>query len=125
MVIPLGAPEVAHLVDHRLEPVVHCLRLHSFVEDESTEFSLNRFTLSDFGHLVPFMRCFEDVPNFFDTFQPLHLVILHSTQVGEEYISCLGIKIPYLGGLIGVIFLVAHLWCLCSKLNYIPYAFMV
>jgi hypothetical protein len=27
MVIPLGASEVAHLVDHRLEPVVHCLRL--------------------------------------------------------------------------------------------------
>jgi hypothetical protein len=25
MVIPLGAPEVADLVDHRLEPVVHCL----------------------------------------------------------------------------------------------------
>jgi hypothetical protein len=65
MVIPLGAPEVAHLVDHRLEPVVHGLRLFPFVEDESTEFSLDRFTLGDLGHLVPFMRGFEDVPNFF------------------------------------------------------------
>jgi hypothetical protein len=65
MVIPLGGPEVAHLVDHRLEPVVHGLRLFPFVEDESTELSLNRFALGDFGHLVPFVRGFEDVPNFF------------------------------------------------------------
>jgi hypothetical protein len=68
MVIPLRAPEVAHLVDHRLEPVVHCLRLLSFVEDESTEFSLDRSALGDFGHLVPFMRHLEDVPNFFGIF---------------------------------------------------------
>jgi hypothetical protein len=34
MVIPLGAPEVADLVDHRLELVVHCLWLLSFVEDK-------------------------------------------------------------------------------------------
>jgi hypothetical protein len=53
MVIPLGALEVADLVDHRLELVVHCLWLFSFVEDESTEFSLDHFTLGDFGHLVP------------------------------------------------------------------------
>jgi hypothetical protein len=65
MVIPLGAPEVAHLVDHCLEPVVHGLRLFSFVEDESTELPLNRLPLGDLGHLVPFMRGFEDVPNFF------------------------------------------------------------
>jgi hypothetical protein len=45
MVIPLGAPEVAHLVDHCLEPVVHHLRLFSFVEDESTEFSLDHLPL--------------------------------------------------------------------------------
>jgi hypothetical protein len=68
MVIPFGAPEVAHLVDHRLEPVVHCLWLLSFIEDESTEFSFDRFTLGDFGHLVPFMRCLEDIPNFFGIF---------------------------------------------------------
>jgi hypothetical protein len=37
MVIPFGAPEVAHLVDQGLEPVVHCLWLLSLVEDESTE----------------------------------------------------------------------------------------
>jgi hypothetical protein len=65
MVIPLCAPEVAHLVDHRLEPVVHGLRLFPFVEDESTELSLDRLSLDDLGHLVPFMRGFEDVPNLF------------------------------------------------------------
>jgi hypothetical protein len=65
MVIPLGAPEVAHLVDHRLEPVVHCLRLFTFVEDESTEFSLDHLALGDLGHLVPFVHGFEDVPNLF------------------------------------------------------------
>jgi hypothetical protein len=68
MVIRLGAPEVAHLVDQGLEPVVHCLWLLSLVEDESFEFSLDRFALGDLGHLVPFMRRLEDVPNFFGTF---------------------------------------------------------
>jgi hypothetical protein len=122
MVIPFGAPEVADLVDHRLEPVVHCLWLLFFVEDELTEFSLDRFTLRDFGHLIPFMRRFEDVPNFFGTLQPLHLVVLLSTQRSEEYRGGLEIEVPYLGGLIGVVILVAHLWCLRSKLNNIPYA---
>jgi hypothetical protein len=65
MVIPLGAPEVAHLVDHRLEPVVRCLRLFPFVEDESPKFSLDRLALGDLGHLVPFVRGLEDIPNFF------------------------------------------------------------
>jgi hypothetical protein len=106
MVIPLRAPEVADLVDHHLEPVVYCLWLFSFVEDESTKFSLNRFMLGDFGHLIPFMRRLEDVPNFFGTFQPLHLVILLSTQGSEEYRGVLGIKVPYLSGLIGVIVLI-------------------
>ena len=79
MVIPLGAPEVVDLVDHRLDPIVHCLWLFSFVEDESTEFSLDRFTLGDLGHFIPFMCRLEDVPNFFGTLQPLHLIILLST----------------------------------------------
>jgi hypothetical protein len=96
MVIPLGAPEVADLVDHRLEPVVHCLWLLSFVKDESTELSLDRFALGDFGHFVHFMRCFEDVPNFFATLQPLCLVVLFSTQGSEEYRGGLGVKVPYL-----------------------------
>jgi hypothetical protein len=65
MVIPFGALEVAHLVHHGLEPVVHGLRLFPFVEDESTEFSLDHLALGDLGHLVPFVRGFEDVPNFF------------------------------------------------------------
>jgi hypothetical protein len=65
MVIPFGALEVAHLVHHGLEPVVHGLWLFSFVEDESTKFSLDRFMLGDLGHLVPFVRGFEDVPNLF------------------------------------------------------------
>jgi hypothetical protein len=124
MVIPFGAPEVAHLVHHCFQPVVHRLWLLSFVEDESTELSLNRLALGDFGHLVPFMRCLEGIPNFFGIFRPLHLIILLSTQGDEEYRSCLGIKMPYLGGLIGVVVLVARLWCLRSKLNNIPYAFV-
>jgi hypothetical protein len=65
MVIPFCAPEVAHLIDHGLEPVVHGLRLFFFVEDESTELSLDRLPLGDLCHLVPFVRRFEDVPNFF------------------------------------------------------------
>jgi hypothetical protein len=56
VVIPFSAPEVAHLVDHCFEPVVHRLWLLSFVKDESTEFSLDHFALGDLGHLVPFMR---------------------------------------------------------------------
>jgi hypothetical protein len=80
MVILLGAPEVAHLVDHCLEPVVYCLWLLSFVEDKSTELSLDRFTLGDLGHLVPFKHRLENVSNFFGIFQPLHLVVLLSTQ---------------------------------------------
>jgi hypothetical protein len=90
------------LVDHYFEPVVHRLWLLSFVEDESTELSLDRLALSDFGHLVPFMRRFEDIPNFFGIFQPLHLIILLSIQGGDEYRSCLVIKMHYLGGLITV-----------------------
>jgi hypothetical protein len=65
MVIPFGAPDVAHLVHHGLEPIVHRLRLFSFVEDESIEFSLDRLALGDLGHLVPFVRSFEEVPNLF------------------------------------------------------------
>jgi hypothetical protein len=124
MVIPFGAPEVAHLVHHGLEPVVHCLRLFSFVEDESTEFSLDRLVLGDLGHHVPFVRGFEDVPNFFGALQPLHLIILLSTQGGEEYRSGLGVEVPNLGGLVQVVVLVPHFWCLRSKFNNIPNAFV-
>jgi hypothetical protein len=74
MVIPFGALEVAHLVDHCFEPIVHRLWLLSFVEEESTEFSLDRLALGDFGHLVPFMRHFEDIPNFFSIFNPCTLL---------------------------------------------------
>jgi hypothetical protein len=56
MVIPFGAPEVAHLVDQGLELVVHCLWLFSLVEDESTELPLDRLPLGDLGHLIPFVR---------------------------------------------------------------------
>jgi hypothetical protein len=112
------------LVHHGLEPVVHGLWLFSFVEDEPTEFSLDRFALGDHDHLVPFMRRLEDVPNFFGTFQPLHLVVLLSTQGSEEYGGGLGVEVPHLGGLIEVVVLVAHLWCMRSKLNNIPNTFM-
>jgi hypothetical protein len=102
MVIPFCAPEIAHLVDHRLELVVHCLWLFSFVEDESTKLSLDRLTLDDLGHLVPFVCSLEDIPNLFGIFQPLHLIIFLLTQGGKEYRSCLGIKMPYLGGVRGL-----------------------
>jgi hypothetical protein len=74
MVIPLGAPEVVHLIHYYFEPVVHHLRLLSFVEDESTEFSLDRYAFGDLGHLVPFVRRFEAVPNFFGIFNPCTLL---------------------------------------------------
>ena len=67
MVIPFGAPEAVHLVHHGLYPVVHCLRLFSFVEDESTKFALDCLALGDLGHLISFMRGLEYVPNFFGT----------------------------------------------------------
>jgi hypothetical protein len=67
MVIPFGAPEAAQLVHHSLELVVHGLRLFSFVEDESIELALDRLPLCDLGHLVPSVRGFEDVTNFFGT----------------------------------------------------------
>jgi hypothetical protein len=50
---------VAHLVDHCFEPVVHRLWILFFVEDESTELSLDRLALGDLGHLVPFVRRLE------------------------------------------------------------------
>jgi hypothetical protein len=34
------------------------------------------------------------------------------------------VEVPHLGGLIAVVVLIAHLWCLCSKLNNIPNAFV-
>jgi hypothetical protein len=74
MVIPFGAPEVAHLVHQGLEPVVHSLWLLSLVEDKSTEFSLDRFALGDLGHLIPFVRCFEDVPISLALFNPYNLL---------------------------------------------------
>ena len=79
MVIPLGALEVASLVHHGLEMVVHSLWLFSFVEDEPTEFSLDCFSLGDLGDFVPFVCRLEDVPNLSGTFQPLYLVVLLST----------------------------------------------
>src|SRR5688572_7133821 len=106
MVIPLGAPEVADLVHHCLEPAVHGLWLFSFVEDEPIEFSLDHFALGGLSHLVPFMRRLEDVPNFFGTFQSLHLVLLLSTQGSKEYRGGLGVEVPHSGGLIGVIILI-------------------
>ena len=79
MVIPFCAPEVAHLVDQGLEPVVHGLWLLPLVEHESTELPLDRFPLGDLGHLISFVRDLEHVSNLFGTLQPLHLIILLST----------------------------------------------
>jgi hypothetical protein len=79
MVIPFGAPKVAHLVHQGFEPVVHGLWLLSLVEHKSTELPLNRFPLGDLGHLISFVCGLEYVPNLYGTFQPLHLIILLST----------------------------------------------
>jgi hypothetical protein len=79
MVIPFGAPEVAHLVHQGLQPVVHGLWLLSLVEHKSTKLPLDRFPLGDLGHLISFMHGLEHVPNLFGTLQPLHLIILLST----------------------------------------------
>ena len=65
MVIPLGAPEVAHLVHQGLEPVVHLLWLLPLAKPEATELPLDRLPLGDLGHLVPFVRGLENVSNFF------------------------------------------------------------
>jgi hypothetical protein len=65
MVILFCAPEVTHLIHQGLEPVVHGLWLLSLVEDESTELPLDRLPFGYLGHLVPFVRRFEDVSNFF------------------------------------------------------------
>jgi hypothetical protein len=74
--------------------------------------------------IVPFVCRLEDVPNFFSTFQPLHLVILLPTQGSEEYGGGLGIEVPHLCGLIRVVVLITDLWCLHSKFYNIPYAFV-
>jgi hypothetical protein len=79
MVIPFGAPEVAHLVHQGLEPVVHRLWLLPLVKHEATELPLDRLPLGDLGHLVSFVRGLEHVPNFLCALQPLHLIILLST----------------------------------------------
>jgi hypothetical protein len=79
MVIPFGAPEVAHLIYQGLEPVVHGLWLLSLVEDESTELPLDRLPLGDLGHLISFVRGLEHVPNLLGALQPLHFIILLST----------------------------------------------
>jgi hypothetical protein len=79
MVIPFCAPEVAHLIRQGLEPVVHGLWLLSLVEDEPTELPLDRLSLGDLCHLIPFVRDLEHIPNLFGTLQPLHLIILLST----------------------------------------------
>jgi hypothetical protein len=79
MVIPFGAPEVAHLIHQGLEPVVHSLWLLSLVEDETTELPLNRLPFGDLGHLISLMRGLEHAPNLLGALQPLHFIILLST----------------------------------------------
>jgi hypothetical protein len=52
MVIPFGAPEVAHFVHQGLEPVVHYLWLLPLMKHEATELPLDRFSFGDLGHLT-------------------------------------------------------------------------
>jgi hypothetical protein len=63
MVIPFGAPEVAHLIYQSLEPVVHLLWLLPLAKPEATELPLDCLPLGDLGHLVSFVRGLEYVPN--------------------------------------------------------------
>jgi hypothetical protein len=79
MVIPFGAPEVAHLIHQGLEPVLHSLWLLSLVEDEMTELPLDRLLFGDLGHLISLVRGLEYVPNLLGALQPLHFIILLST----------------------------------------------
>jgi hypothetical protein len=55
MVIPFGAPEVAHLVHQGLQAVVHVLWLFPLAKPEATELPLDRLLLGDLGHLVSFV----------------------------------------------------------------------
>jgi hypothetical protein len=63
MVIPFGAPEVAHLVRQGLQAIVHGLRVLALVESEPTKLPLDRLPLGDFGRLISFVRGLEHVPN--------------------------------------------------------------
>ena len=73
MVIPFGAPEVAHLVYQDLEPVVHCLWLLPMVKHEATELPLDHLPLGDLGHLISLVCRLEYVPNLLGALQPLYL----------------------------------------------------
>jgi hypothetical protein len=44
---PFGAPEVANLVHHHLEPIVHLLQPLSFVEEEPFKLSFDHLHLGD------------------------------------------------------------------------------
>jgi hypothetical protein len=81
MVIPFCAPEVAYLIDHGLETVVHGLQLFSFVEDESTELSLDHLPLGALGHLVPFCAVLRTSQISLAFFNPCTL--LYSSQHKE------------------------------------------
>jgi hypothetical protein len=74
MVIPFGAPELAHLVHHGLEPVVHGLRLFPFVENESTEFFLDRLALGDLGTTSPSCAVLRTSQIFLALFNPCTLL---------------------------------------------------
>jgi hypothetical protein len=85
MVGSLRAPKVPNLVHHRLELVVHSLWLLSFVEGELSELSLDHLPFHDLGDVVTFVCHLEDIPSFLSALQPLHFVVLVSTQGGKEY----------------------------------------
>ena len=122
MVIPFGAPEVAHLVHQGFEPVVHVLWLLPLAKPEATELHLDRLPLGDFGHLISFVRGLKHVPNLLGALQPLHFIILLSTWRGEEYSSGLGVEVPDLGDLVRVVALVPYGRYLRFKLNNVSYA---
>jgi hypothetical protein len=68
VVIPLFAPEVAHLIHQGFESVVHVLWLLPLAKTEATELPLDRFPLGDLGEFITLVRRLEHVPNFLGAF---------------------------------------------------------
>jgi hypothetical protein len=122
MVIPLGAPEVAHLIDHCFEPLyIACgssplLRMNRL----SSPSIVSRLVILVTSSPSCAVLRTSQISLAFSTLAPYYTPL----DTRKQDRSCLGIKIPNLGGLVRVVVLVAHMWCLRSKLNNIPNAFV-
>jgi hypothetical protein len=70
------------------------------------------------------VRRLEDIPNFFGIFNPCNLLYSSRHKEARNIEVAWVLKCLIWAELIGVIVLVVHMWCLCSKFNNIPYAFV-